>query len=70
MKKLLILLTLCVANLLAGCGMVDTYAERNRRIRHINQLQARMIVDDWDVIWLQDRSANMTYWHPRIGIGL
>jgi len=69
MKRLLILLVVCLANLLAGCsGVVDTYAERKLRYKHTNDFQTRMIVDDWDYVWLYDRSSNMTYWHPRAGL--
>ena len=69
MKKLLILLFVCLANLLVGCeGMVDTYPERKLRYKQINDLQTRMLVDDWDYVWLYNRSSNMTFWHPRTGL--
>jgi len=70
MKQLLVLLVLClaVASILAGCnGVVDTYDDRVRRYKQINNFQTRMIVDDWDYIWLYERSSNLSEWNPRIG---
>ena len=70
MKPLLILLVLCLAaaSILAGCsGVVDTYDDRVRRYKQINNFQTRMIVDDWDYIWLYERSSNLSEWNPRIG---
>jgi len=67
MKKLILLLV-ALAAMLSGCGLVDTQADRHRRFRQMSNLHARMIVDEWDYIWLCDHSSNMTQWHPRVGI--
>ena len=67
MKRLLVVLALLVASLLAGCapGLVHTGAERERRHRNIVALEARQMNDDWDSFWLMDKPSRMTYWHLR-----
>ena len=70
MRKLSILLLLCVfiSGLLAGCaGVVDSADARARRTDQIDELQTQMLVDDWDYLWLRDRSTKLTRWHPRVG---
>jgi hypothetical protein len=68
MKKLMMLLAVAVlaCGVLGGCGMVDTYQERNRRIQNINDLQARMFMDDWDYFWLYERNTYLTEWFPHV----
>ena len=66
MRKLLALVILLAGTFLAGCGLVNaTYAERERRYRHITHYQARMIVDDFDYFWLAERPSYLTYWYFR-----
>ena len=65
MRSLLVFLILLAAVVLSGCGVVHTYAERERRFRTTTELQARMIVDDFDSIWLYDRPSYLTYWYVR-----
>ena len=48
-------------------GMLDTKAERQRRINYINNLNSRMIVDDWDSFWLYERSNTLTPYIARTG---
>ncbi|MFP4105771.1 MAG: hypothetical protein ACLFVU_06720 [Phycisphaerae bacterium] len=68
MKKLLMGFVLALVGLSAGCsGMVDTPAERERRFSQINELNQRMIVDDWDYLWLQDRNSRLNEWHVHVG---
>ncbi|HUS48076.1 MAG TPA: hypothetical protein VM098_08150 [Phycisphaerae bacterium] len=70
MKKTLLLLTvlILVTTIMSGCdGMVDTSQDRMRRIRNINELQTRMIVDDWDYIWLYERNTYLSQWYPHVG---
>ena len=65
MKRLCLLLVLCVAVFAIGCGVVDTYAERERRYDHMIDHAAREMVDDWDLFWLADRPLYLSYWHLR-----
>ncbi len=65
MKRMIVLLVLCVAGFVAGCGMVDSYQDRERRIFNIIDYNARMMVDDNDTIWLADRPSYLSYWHLR-----
>ena len=65
---LLIVLCACFTALLAGCsGVADSGAERYSRAKQINDLQMRMLVDDWDYFWLYDRNTYLTKYHPRVG---
>ena len=72
MKKLLSLSILCLAmfftGALAGCTVTETQAQRNTRLKSITDLQMRMLVEDWDYLWLYERSSGMTQWHTRVGI--
>jgi len=65
MRHCLLLVLLCVALLAAGCGMVDTYEQRERRISNMSGYHARMFVDDSDVLWHADRVSYLSYWHLR-----
>lgn len=67
MKKALLALILLAGAVLTGCGMVDSYAEREQRYKNITRLQMRQAVDDWDYIWMYERNNHMTQWHPRVG---
>jgi hypothetical protein len=65
MKRLIALLLLCIGAFVAGCGMVDTYQQRETRICNIIDYDMRMAVDDSDMIWLVDRPSYLSYWHLR-----
>jgi len=66
MKKFLGLLIVLAGLFLTGCGLTNkSYAQRERRYRNITDLQARMIVDDFDTFWLADRPTYLTYWYVR-----
>lgn len=79
MKRILFVFVTLVGSLFFGCSNpvrgyhvgksnpVETPAERNSRITQINALHGRMIVDDWDYLWLFDRSTNLTEWSSRVG---
>jgi hypothetical protein len=65
MRRLLMLLVVCAASYLTGCGCpstVQTADERNRRIDEMVKLQSRQIVDDWDYFWLCDKSTRLSQW--------
>ncbi len=69
MKRLVILVVLIVGSfVLSGCTMTETKAERHRRERLIANLQFRMLVEDWDYLWLMEHSTEMTQWHSWVGI--
>lgn len=68
MKKLSLALLLLLGIALSGCaGLVDSRADRTRRIKHITDLQMRMLVDDLDYFLLLDKSSSLTKYHPRVG---
>ena len=70
MKNLMMLLVIVMAGsfLFSGCGLTDSRAERSRRIEQITELQMKMLVDDWDYLWLYERNSRMSEWHYRVGI--
>ncbi len=71
MKKLMMLLVIAIAGsfLFSGCsGLSDSRAERSRRIKQITELQMKMLVDDWDYLWLYERNSRNTQWHTWVGI--
>ena len=56
--------------LMTGCGgdgVADSYRERMQRIKQIDDVQARMFVDDWDYLWLYERGSYLSEWYPRVG---
>ena len=66
---ILFALLLFLGSLMIGCtaGMTDSYEARKRRMRHINEIQSRQFVDDWDYFMLYDRATWLTEYHPRVG---
>jgi len=76
MRKLLIVLVLMMSGLVgcspghrdrsAGLsasgseGLVDSTDQRSRRIGYIETVNSRMLVDDWDSLWLNERSTRLT----------
>jgi len=70
MKKLLFsIVLLLMAAILVGCGpgLVDTEAQRKRRVRQITDLQMQMFMDDFDYLMLVERNTYLTEYHPRVG---
>jgi hypothetical protein len=53
--------------LMSGCGITSSFEERVHRHQQIDDLQARMFVDDWDYFWLRERNSYLTEWYPRVG---
>ena len=68
MKKLLAMLIICLVTLLAGCTIAETSEQRNRRLTHITNRQMRMLIEDWDYVWLYDRSTKLSPWHAGFDI--
>jgi hypothetical protein len=48
-------------------GVLDDTGERQDRLHYINTLQGRMLVDDWDALWLYDRSTRLTPFVAHVG---
>ncbi len=69
MKKILLVLVLVMVSFSTiACTLTETAQQRKRRYRQITDLETRMMVEDWDTIWLYERSSGATQWHPWIGI--
>ncbi len=71
MKKISLLLALCVLAgvMLSGCsGTVASGTERWRRYEQIRDINTRQLVDDWDYFWLYERSPMTTPWHVWVGM--
>ncbi len=51
----------------ADHGLGHNKQDRKARISLINDIQARQLQDDWDYIWLYDRSSHLSYWQTRAG---
>ena len=49
-----------------GNGVTDSDIQRQRRIDGINNLNKRMLVDDWDAFWLYERSSRLSYYSTLI----
>lgn len=68
MKKLAVMLTIVAASLLTGCtGMVDSPRERYVRYKNINEMRQRMLVDDWDYLWLMEQNEELSPYHAKFG---
>lgn len=48
-------------------GLLDDTATRSRRYDNIQNLNTRMLVDDWDRAWLFGRSSMLTPYIVRVG---
>jgi hypothetical protein len=73
MKKLAMLLVLSLGLFfLSGCcchsTLVETAGERQSRLALQYDLQCKMVIEDWDYLWLQERTTYLTQWHPYVGI--
>ena len=68
MKKLFVLLVLCVGSLMVGCGVLDDAPARARRHAQITEWNLKQAADDCDYFWLYDRSSQLTQWHPHVGL--
>ena len=69
MKRLLVVLLVLGSMVMGGCASVtQTPQERDRRILQLSNLQMKMLVEDWDYLWLVDHNTRTTPWHSRIGL--
>ena len=68
LKKRLVVLLLVAGACLSGCTMAETYSERNRRIENVVRIQSRMLVEDWDYLWLLDKPTYLNPHHVRTGL--
>ena len=69
MKKLAIVVVMFFGMFLTGCGntLVETWPERCDRLQLQENLEAKMIAEDWDYFWLQERCSHLSQWHPLVG---
>ena len=70
MKKMAILLLLCIClqAVLAGCaGTIETGSERLRRYWEITELQSKQFNDDLDYLLLYERNSRLSEYHARVG---
>ena len=67
MMKCLMTLVLCLGSILAGCTLVESADERNRRIAQSIDLNMRMAVADFDAILLLDRNSRLSPWYTKVG---
>lgn len=63
MKKLALVLLICAAFCLSGCGLLQTAEERDRRLAQGLNLQMRALVDDADYILLFERPNYCSEYH-------
>jgi len=81
MKTFFMVLVLVLSGLVAGCqqqngsslaatgtqGLLDSTDQRNRRHANIDNVNTRMLVDDWDMFWLYERSSSLTPYIVHVG---
>lgn len=69
MKKLLIAMIL-LSSVLAGCigcTMSENPIQHGQRLRLQGNIQARQMVEDFDMFWLFDRPSHLTMWYEQLG---
>ena len=67
MKRLLLLLVLVAGTFaFAGCTYNESWAERNRRVAEVYDMDLRGINEDWDHIWLVEKTRT-NEWHAHVG---
>jgi len=63
MKKLALVLLICVGFCLSGCSLIFTAPERNMRLAHGADRQARAALDDIDYILLIEHVSWCSEYH-------
>jgi len=66
MKKLLIAMIL-LSSVLVGCTISETPVQHSQRLRLQEDVQARQMVEDFDMFWLFDRSSRLSRWNEQLG---
>ena len=67
MKKLLMAMIL-LSIVLVGCTTSETPIQHGQRLWLQEDVQARQMVEDFDMFWLFDRPSRLTQWHGQTGI--
>ncbi len=67
MTRFAVILLLAGAIFIAGCSLTESMEVKNRRLGILMGLDMRMVVDDFEAIWLLDRVGRLTEFHPRSG---
>ena len=67
MKKLLIAMIL-LSSVLVGCTISETPVQHGQRLWLQEDVQARMMVEDWDTFWLFSHPSRLTLWNEQAGI--
>ena len=68
MKKLAMVVVMFIGMYMAGCNtLVETWPERCDRLQLQNNLETRILAEDWDYFWLQERCSHLSQWHPLVG---
>jgi len=65
--SIMLVLALLVTVSLTGCTMVETAEERRFRITQGWDLQRRMLIEDFDYIFLLHHHSTLSQWHARMG---
>jgi len=66
MKKLLIAMIL-LSSVLVGCTISETPVQHSQRLWLQEDVQARQMVEDFDMFWLFDRPSRLTMWNEQLG---
>ncbi len=67
MKKLLIAMIL-LSSMLVGCTTSETAFQHGQRLQLQADIQARQMVEDFDMFWLFDHSSRLTAWSAQPGL--
>jgi uncharacterized protein YcfL len=67
MKKLLMAMIL-LSIVLVGCTTAEDPIQHGQRLWLQEDVQARQMVEDFDMFWLFDRASRLTQWHGQTGI--
>lgn len=67
MTKFALILALAASIFIAGCSLTEDMEVKHRRLAIITGLNIRMIVDDFEAIWLYGRVSHLTEFHPKVG---
>ena len=66
MKKLLIAMIL-LSSVLGGCTISENPTQHGQRLWLQEDVQARQMVEDFDMFWLFDRPSRLSMWSEQLG---